>query len=357
MKTNKFDTNRFCVEHSITDDLFRYNDGMPVKYIFILTNLCNLDCSFCFMEHINVVDAMTAENWLLVLEQLPDYATVILMGGEPMYFREFEQVFIAASNRFRTSIVTNGTLLSEKLLDLLLNAPNFHDLGVSIDDIGGKNRNMNPNQWEGLVNGCKYFVTKRTSSRKPILSVKTVILDENASTLFELHKFTHEELGCNSNTYGTLCGTAMQNSDKMQDFKELDKAPPTPYIYKNWSIIREQLEMIREYNQKNGYKSYLRPKVIDLNSDEPMSNIDMLNQPDFDRDTFATCKVPWADLRIFPDGNVTTCLSVSLGNVKNDTVESIVKGKLMKEIRDKIRLEKFTNQCIRCNYTYSKHYE
>ena len=45
-------------------NLFEKKTSLPFRYVLILTNKCNLACSFCFQERKNRKDAMKKEDWL-----------------------------------------------------------------------------------------------------------------------------------------------------------------------------------------------------------------------------------------------------------------------------------------------------
>ena len=51
------------------EDLVKYadkafeNDDFPKRYCFILTNLCNLACNFCFQERKKKSNAMNKNEW------------------------------------------------------------------------------------------------------------------------------------------------------------------------------------------------------------------------------------------------------------------------------------------------------
>ena len=66
-----------------------YKEGnlLPKRYVFVLTNLCNLACSYCFQDRKKLAGAMTAKDWIAVVDQLPKYARVAFTGGEPLTFK------------------------------------------------------------------------------------------------------------------------------------------------------------------------------------------------------------------------------------------------------------------------------
>ena len=356
MKNGKFDTVNFLYEAKLIDRLFHNNEfEMPVRYVLGLTNDCNLRCPFCFLEKIAAEKAMSPGDWLNVVKQLPDYARVILFGGEPLYYSHFEEVYRYVADRFRCTIVTNGTLLNEDLIKLLLSKDRFNELAVSIDTVGNTNRGFSPQQWNSLVANLKLFVKNtKKHPHPPKLGVATVILDETAEGLFAMHRFVMEEIGCDYVTYCTLNGTAMQLSDRMRPFEELymEEKPP---LYEKWDIILGQLEKIRNFNDRKGYRSYFRPKIIDLSTDAPISALRIINRDGFDKDHYGPCKMPWSDCRIYGDGSVTSCLGTAFGNFKKTPdLRSILSGPTAMRFREILKKNGFFPQCIRCVFLYSK---
>ena len=73
---------------------------LPDRYVFILTNACNLRCPFCFQEKGRQVDQMEMEDWLQVVRQIPDYARITLTGGEPLLFKDFKKLFAIIAEQF-----------------------------------------------------------------------------------------------------------------------------------------------------------------------------------------------------------------------------------------------------------------
>ena len=72
----------------------------PKRFCFVLTNLCNLACTFCFQDRKKQNGAMTAEDWIKLSDQLPKGSRVTLTGGEPMVIKNFEKIFDHVANSF-----------------------------------------------------------------------------------------------------------------------------------------------------------------------------------------------------------------------------------------------------------------
>ena len=149
----------------------------------------------------------------------------------------------------------------------------------------------------------------------------------------------------------------MQLSDTMQAFERLfeDVIPPR---YHRWDLILEQIEKNRQYDKAHGYVSYLRPKIIDINSDQSTEKLRFLNKPKFEKERFGTCKMPWADCRIHPDGNISPCLSVSFGNFKQTPdLQAILTSSAAEHFKRELKDNSFFPQCNRCVFLYDKAFE
>lgn len=323
---------------------------LPDRYVFILTNLCNLKCSFCFQKKEPRKDAMTASDWIHLADQIPDYARVTLCGGEPLVFPGFREVFSYIAGRFDCNIISNGILLSEETIDYILSFPNFKVLSLSIDNIGNTMRGVTQRQWEHIIEMIKYFIKKKNELDSDcILDIKTMILDENADDLFEIYKYFVEEIGVDTHAFQFLKGSPIQHADYMYEFKNiLEKSEAQ--VYKKFDLIKEQLNRVRSYNVQRRKFSFLHPKVDSLVLDRPLSKIDCLNNPYHIKEIFSPCKFPWSSVHINFDGNLFPCLAIPMGNVKGESLSEIINGEEIKKFKDVIRQEGTVEACNRCGW-------
>ena len=236
-----------------TQKAFEKNDLMPRRYVLVLTNLCNLSCTFCFQERKKREDRMTTENWLNVLDQIPKNSRITLTGGDPFMFKDFEKIFKRANEVAETNMITNGLLITDQKIEKLLNEKNFKVLAISIDTIGNYNRDVKKKDWKKLVNQLNKFVTLRDKNRiQTALDIKTVILDENIDDLFKIHKFATEKLKADTHSFMLLKGAEIQHSDLMFKFEEIHRETEA-YQYKKFDKLVDQLNKIKEYDEKYGY--------------------------------------------------------------------------------------------------------
>jgi MoaA/NifB/PqqE/SkfB family radical SAM enzyme len=323
---------------------------LPDRYVLILTNLCNLKCSFCYQKRDPRKDAMTAKDWIDLAKQFPDYARVTLCGGEPLAFPKFKDVFSFIAERFDCNLISNGILLTKEMIDYLLAFPKFKVLSLSIDDVGDKLRGVTPKQWEHLVSMLKYFVKKRDElNSECMLDIKTMVLDENAKDLFKTYKYFVEELKIDTYAFQFLKGSPIQHSDIMYEIDDIVRTTKA-HVYKDFQAIKEQLELVRQYNVANHKVSFIHPKVDSLTSKKKLSNIDVLNDPKYMKSKYLPCKFPWSSIHVNVDGTLFPCLAVAMGNVKKESLAKIINGEKFARFRDIIRKEGTVEACNRCGW-------
>ncbi len=344
------------------EQAYQTEDMLPRRYVFVLTNLCNLSCDYCFQVRKKLPGAMTAEDWISFSKQLPPYARVTFTGGEPLVFKGFDDVFHEVATKFECNMICNGLRLTEKKIDYLLSYKNFKVLSISIDSVNNTVRkiaNKNPKlwdtQWSHTEEMCRYFQKKRNElGSKCKLDAKTVILDEYANDLLDIHKYCIEKLGFDTHVFTFMKGSPVQNADYPFEFNNIFKQSDA-FVYKNFDTIKKQLNLIKEYNLKKNIPAYLNPKVISLNNDEEIKeNLDIMNEPRHDKNKFQACKWPWTSMHINADGAVFPCLSISTGNVKDNTLKEIYYGDQYKKFRQTIKNAGTVASCNRCCYLKTK---
>ena len=339
-----------------TQKAFEKNDLMPRRYVLVLTNLCNLSCTFCFQERKKREDRMTTENWLNVLDQIPKNSRITLTGGDPFMFKDFAKIFKRANEVAETNMITNGLLITDQKIEKLLNEKNFKVLAISIDTIGNYNRDVKKKDWKKLVNQLNKFVTLRDKNRiQTALDIKTVILDENIDDLFKIHKFATEKLKADTHSFMLLKGAEIQHSDLMFKFEEIHRETEA-YQYKKFDKLVDQLNKIKEYDEKYGYKSFLHPNLLDFSGEKKFSKDDLmyLNNKKHISKNFASCYAPWGGVYINVDGNLFPCMAVAMGNVKKEKLRDIVFSENFMKFKGIIKDNGTINGCNRCGYLKPK---
>ena len=99
-----------------------------------ITNVCNLDCSFCHGTS-RPGGFVTTEDFALFAKKIAPYTDHVYLHvmGEPLLHPQLgELIDIAAANGLKVSITTNGTLIKERLPLLLKKSEKLYKISVSL---------------------------------------------------------------------------------------------------------------------------------------------------------------------------------------------------------------------------------
>src|SRR3989338_4076845 len=344
-------TETFHNKHEVFTEVAYKTPGMlPDRYVFILTNLCNLKCAFCFLKRKPTKESMAPEDWINLAEQLPENARVTITGGEPLLFTGFNKVFSYVAERFDCNIITNGLLLADEKIDFLLSYSKLKVLSISIDGIDNEIRGIKSEEWKGIEKVIEYFIKRRKEINSDcILEAKTLVLDQNAEDLLKIHKYCVETFGCDHHTFQFLKGSPIQHADYMFEFDEIFKRSGASR-YRNFGMIKEGLEMVREYNIREGKRAFLHPKIANLVSEDELTDIDFLNRRGHVKTDYLPCKFPWSSVHVNFDGVLFPCLAIPMGNVKKTPLSKIINGAEFNKFKAVIKERGTVEACNRCGW-------
>ncbi len=336
-------------------DAYTKNYIYPNRYVFVLTNLCNLRCEFCFQARAKRKDALNTSDWLDLIDQIPNDSRITLTGGEPFVFKGFKEVYKKVIKKHYCNIISNGTLFNNENIEFILNSEKLKVLSVSIDEIFSKNRGVTDVQWKRTIDGINYFHKLKEEKKNNVsLDVKAVIMDENASDLFELNKFAFEELRADTVSYSFLKGSSIQHSDYEVPYEKIYDNY-NAYEYKNFNNILSELYKIREYNKKNNKYSFLHPNIFNINDGDQEISINYINNKEHNKNFFKPCMSPWGSVHINVDGNIFPCMSISIGNIKNQSLKEILTGQIFNNFKEHIKKKGTVSACNRCGYLKPNH--
>ncbi len=118
-----------------------YTEYTPRRIDFLITRHCNLACKHCFENSSPLISTKIIPLDVLVdgFRQM-DYLnieTLKITGGEPLAHPDIHHILEELSEkRFQTIILTNGVLLTEKLIQIISKA--HIKLGISLDGISAR---------------------------------------------------------------------------------------------------------------------------------------------------------------------------------------------------------------------------
>ena len=67
---------------------------IPLRYFFELTYRCNLNCPYCYVGEDRKKNELTTDEWFSIIDQIPWYSFVTLVGGEPLIRKDFSYILM-----------------------------------------------------------------------------------------------------------------------------------------------------------------------------------------------------------------------------------------------------------------------
>ena len=339
-----------CRENARTE-----SRSLPFRYVFVLTNLCNLRCDFCFQEKQYKHGSLTSGDWIEIIKKLPSGSHITLTGGEPLLFNGFEQIVKSIPPSITFNVITNGLLLNKNLCKLLLSSESFRVLSVSVDDIGNKSRDFSDSQWNLLLDNLSLYQQLRENyserGEKPILDIKTVIHAGNSASLLDIALF-FSAMQVDTHMFMFLKGSEIQHSDLTFDFSDIFKQPKFTPQY-DMSIVQDQILLIKSFANLPSVKTrfFLHPEIHDLYSSSPVPKLSLFIDVDKHYpERYKPCRAPWESMHINNDGNVFPCLAFCAGNIKDSALQDVVGSANIVSFKEHLLRSGTVPACKQCGY-------
>jgi radical SAM protein with 4Fe4S-binding SPASM domain len=173
---------------------------VPMQVSIEVTRRCPLECQHCY-NNLPMGDQearrreMTTEEHFRMLDELVEMGCFWLLytGGEIFARKDFLEIYTYAKQKgFLITLFTNGTLITEKIADYLLEWPPF---AIEIT-LYGRTREtyealtMIPGSYDRCLRGIKLL-----KERNLPLKLKTVATSINKHEIGVMRQFAEEELG------------------------------------------------------------------------------------------------------------------------------------------------------------------
>lgn len=133
---------------------------MKYKKIYIeITNVCNLNCSFC-AQNTRKPQFMTIDEFTTILNKIKNYTKYIYLHvmGEPLLHPEINNIIeIATKNNFKVNITTNGFLI-----DRLDENKQIRQINLSLHSVKEQNQINSTIYFSKLFKKSEIFAEKGT---------------------------------------------------------------------------------------------------------------------------------------------------------------------------------------------------
>ena len=322
---------------------------IPLRYFFELTYRCNLRCPYCYVGNDRNKEELTTEEWFKIIDQIPWYSFVTLVGGEPLIRKDFTDILMKTARKTfgKLNVVSNGILITDEIIDAFIKS-RMMLLSVSLDGYG-KNHDINRNQdgiFEKIINN---FEKMNSRPKRPMIDIKTIVLENNLDDLVKLYKL------CTDMKFNFLSISFLRNNNLKQNSVLFDSFVPEftqnypiqkyfdmehfEEVYKELESLSKNSNVKIRFSPKFEYSSNpldAIKKFFDTPSDKPVNEI------------YKPCKYPFSNMMITPAGDVYPCLSQKIGNVKDMSIKDIFNLPAYRCFRKNLKATKVFGACQMC---------
>ena len=159
-----------------------------------VTNICNLSCKHCYASALHSGKHAGFMDLVRILSKLDSVGVthLAITGGEPFLHPELDRIirYIYLSTKLNFTVLTNGTIFREDVIDLLSKVKEVGGLFISLDDVDSESHDEfrgTPGAWERTVD----FINRINKTEIPFI-IGTVIHRHNRDRLEEIIKFSKD---------------------------------------------------------------------------------------------------------------------------------------------------------------------
>lgn len=332
---------------------------LPFQFDFILnlTFRCNLRCEMCtqygkdYKEQ--AVGELNVNDWIKFFEELREInpkPKLILMGGEPFLYKDFDTLFKTAHEfGLQTHIITNGFYL-DKHIDILKDTDT--DITISIDGLGKIHDSIRGSEglFDKVVNNIRLISKYQKDGSKMKLRINHVMLPENINNLIEFHEF-FKDFDVETFTFQHIQSSSanLNNLSKEQWRKRLNQNYCTGLIpNKEYKLDKEYANSVK--TALNKFKAYNHSHncfVFPALEDEELIDYYTNNNLDNLRKNMVCC-TPWLNPAINPNGDVFNCIGNAIGNIKEESFWDIWNSEKAQKLRTALTKDGKFTICTKC---------
>lgn len=335
--------------HSLFPYVFGSGRALPPARIQLeLTYRCNLRCPMCYQDKLykKGEEELTTQEWIDVVKQLPRFSLITLIGGESMVRPDFKKIAQAALSSHPCNLVTNGVLLTPGLVNFLVDKRLFL-LGVSLDGVDSIHDQMRgvPGTYKRVIENIKELQDQKKQKGKkfPLLDIKTVVTKNNLESLWDLFEVV-KKLEADFFTISLPKVSEDQFNPKLKE--KISEFAPFDLSLLNeidFPRLKKILKKIAASGSKTKMRFYPQFSSIEKIS-RSLYNLGQL------RIHFLPCRQPWSGVQIGATGLVYPCLSLKLGDVRQEKFSKIWNGKEARNFRKILKHSKLIPACLGCCY-------
>jgi SynChlorMet cassette radical SAM/SPASM protein ScmE len=313
-----------------------------------ITGACNLKCRYCFYANeMTALADLPGAAWRAFFDELGGLGVmdVTLSGGEPFARPDlFELIDGLIANRMRYAVLSNGTLIDDRVLDRLMagrRATRLDYIQISIDgscaEIHDHNR---PGSFARALNGLR-----RLKERGLPVQVRTTISRRNIGDLGNIASLLLEEIGLPSFSTNEAAplGRGCVNRRAMA-LNPLDQK-------------KAMAEMTRLLERYPGRIRALAGPQVKLKMYRQMEKARKTGEraADWKMGSLSACGCVFTKIDVLHDGTIVPCCmlpGLGLGNIVRDSLAEVwLRHPILRSLRQRrdIRLKEVEG-CRECEW-------
>lgn len=269
------------------------------KKIYIeITNICNLNCSFC-KRTTKPKRSMTVDEFKMVIDKIKPFTDYVYLHvqGEPLLHKDLEEfLLICEKSDIKVNITTNGTLI-HNFVDNFKRSKAIRQINISLHS-----ENTVDDYYDKVFNTCKKL----------------------SSNIFISYRIWN-----------------------------LNSLLPTKEMLTIIDKLKEHYEISPETEDK-----LLKEKSVTIDTNTFVDKENLFNWPDLDNDidTDGCCYGLRTHIGILSDGTVVPCCLdtdgiINLGNIYEEDLDTILNKKISTEIVDNFKNGKaIMPLCRKCDF-------
>ena len=331
---------------NLADPLSAYRYEPPrgsLRVRMDITNKCNLLCKMCFYPGTVGQPKFDMEPALFrkIADQVFPYAEGVSLACqyEPLMSRHFDEIMdiVAEGACQRVGFVTNGTLLTRRRSERLIENPHIESFAVSIDGATHDTyERIRVNaRWNKLVENLETLAELKAGlkSARPYLQLNMVLMK---STIRELPLLVD---------FAARVGAVLVEAIRYLPMNEgVDEA------IDDWETVMPILVDAKERAHAQGV--YLLLPVHDerLAGDDAPLLESRCNEGESSTHS-SYCEAPWRALQIYPNGDVHPCgyFRRAFGNLREQDFLEIWNSEPYLELRRSLARMRLHPTCAACN--------
>ncbi len=304
--------------------------SFPIGADIVTTRQCNLNCIMCIKYRSSPPHIMPIALFERIANQLFRRLLYVRFcsGGEHFLHESFRRMLeICAERGCLASILSNGMLISDEWIELIVDESSVWSLSISFDGATkGTFEAIRRNaDYEAVLENISKIVEAKRLRRKrfPILSLRYTVMRSNVQELPQLVSLAHR-IGVNFVTVGYLITpTGMDREESLWMHPEL---------------TRKHFAKARALSEELGFDLRL-PGLID---EQTLTS------------STSMCILPWSQIYVDPNGDVRLCCDAwdeegVIGNISDEDFTSIWNNDRYQEVRRSIvGGNPIYHRCVNC---------